>query len=89
MVSRALKRAAAAKLPYLSLEIRFPLMKPMLRELALNPEAGMFCNSAKFYANIVMCHCDDGNLEKHEALADLATATEGIETFEGIKRIIL
>ena len=39
VVSRALKRAPAAKLPYLSMEIRFSLMKPMLKELALNPEA--------------------------------------------------
>eukprot|EP00435_Cladocopium_sp_Y103_P052226 s335_g16.t1 len=39
LVSRALKRAPAAKLPYLSVEIRFSLMKPMLRELALNPQA--------------------------------------------------
>ena len=46
LVSRALKRAPAAKLPYLSVEVRFSLMKPMLRELALNPQAGLFCNSA-------------------------------------------
>lgn len=40
LVSRCLKRAPAAKIPYLSLELRFSLMKPMLRELALNPQAG-------------------------------------------------
>ena len=39
LVGRILKRAPAAKLPYLSLEIRFPIMRPMLRELALNSQA--------------------------------------------------
>ena len=39
LIGRSLKRAPAAKIPYLSLELRFSLLKPMLRELALNPEA--------------------------------------------------
>ena len=39
IIGRSLKRAPAAKIAYLSVELRYSLMKPMLRELALNPEA--------------------------------------------------
>ena len=95
LIGNILKRAPAAKIPYLSFEIRYPLLKPMLRELALNPQAGLL--GFMFFFPVSLSRLDSFYilrvkitvLTNWQALQELALATEGIETFEGLKRIIL
>lgn len=39
IISKLLKRAPAAKVPYLSLELRYHMLRPLLAELAFSPAA--------------------------------------------------